>query len=113
MFSREDITKSKKRERWPESRRESRLSIELKKSGQELHTDKVVGPTENAKMIVVDDGSECCETEGRKTDKKDQGGIERSEEKPGRIEKVINVEDGPTFCEKIWKQTAMNDPDNT
>ena len=45
--------------------------------------------------------------------KKDQGGIERSEEKPGRIENVINVEDGPTFCEKIWKQTAMNDPDNT
>ena len=50
---------------------------------------------------------------GRKTDKKDQGGIERSKEKPSRIKKVITVEDGPTFCEKRWKQTAMNDPDNT
>ena len=27
--------------------------------------------------------------------------------------KVITVEDGPTFCEKSWKQTAMRHPYNT
>ena len=51
-------------------------------------------------MAVVDDGSEYCKIEDRKTEKKDQGGIGRSKEKPGRIKKVITVEEGPTFCEK-------------
>ena len=65
-------------------------------------------------MIVVDDGSEYCKTEGRKMEDKDQGGIRRNKEKkPGRIKKVITVEDGPKFCEKNWKQIAMSDPDNT
>ena len=48
-------------------------------------------------MIV--DGSEYCETEGRKMEDKDQGGIERNKEKLGRIKKVITVEDGPNSCE--------------
>ena len=26
---------------------------------------------------------------------------------------MITVEDGPAFCEKKWKQTAVSDPDNT
>ena len=64
-------------------------------------------------MIVIDDGSEYCETEGRKMEDKDRGGIGRNKEKPGRIKKVITVEDGPAFCEKKWKQTAVSDPDNT
>ena len=41
----------------------------------------------------MDDGSEYCETEGRKMEDKDQGGIGRNREKPGRIKKVI-MDDG-------------------
>ena len=64
-------------------------------------------------MIVIDDGSEYCETEGRKMEDKNQCGIRGSKEKPARIKKVITVDDGPEFCEKKWKQTTMSDPDNT
>ena len=32
----------------------------------------------NEKIIVADDGSEYCETEGRKMENKDRGGIKRS-----------------------------------
>ena len=87
--------------------------IELEKSEQELPREKVVRPKGNEKMIVIDDGSEYCETEGRKMEDKGQGGIRRNKEKPGRIKKVITVEDAPKFCEKKSKQTAMSDPDNT
>ena len=51
-------------------------------------------------MLDVDDGSEYCETEGRKMEKKDQDKIRRSKEKPGRIKKVITVKEGPIFCEE-------------
>ena len=44
---------------------------------------------------------------------KDQGGINRSKEKPLKTKKMINVEDGSAICEKSWKETAMCDPDNT
>ena len=64
-------------------------------------------------MIVIDDSSKYCETEGRTMEDKNQGGIRRSKEKPGRIKKVITVEDGPKFSEKKWKRTTMSDPDNT
>ena len=50
-------------------------------------------------MIAIDDSSKYCETEGSKTEDKDQGGIRRSKEKPGRINKVMIVEDGLKFCE--------------
>ena len=88
------------------------FSIQLEKSRQELHREKVVRPKGNEKIIAVDDGFECCETEGRKMENKDQGGIKRSNEKPLRIKKMITVEDGSAICEKRWKQTAMCDPDN-
>ena len=87
--------------------------IESEKNERELPREKVVRPKGNEKMIVIDDGSEYCETEGRKMEDKDQGGIGRNRKKPGRIKKVITVEDGPAFCKKKWKQTAASDPDNT
>ena len=87
--------------------------IELEKSGEELPREKVVRSKGNEKVIVIADGSEYYETEGRKMENKNQGGIRRSKEKPGRIKKVITVEDGPKFCEKKWKQTTMSDLDNT
>ena len=62
--------------------------------------DKLVSPKGNEKMIVIDDGSEYCDTECRKMDDKDQGRIRRNKEKPGRIKKVIIAEDGPEFCGK-------------
>lgn len=48
-------------------------------------------------MIVVDDGSEYCQTEGRKAKKK--GKIRRSNKQPAGTNKVIMEEDG----EKFWK----------
>ena len=41
---------------------------------------------------------------------KKHSGIRRNKEKPGRIKKVITVEDGPEFFEKKWKQTTMSNP---
>ena len=73
--------------------------IESEKNERELPREKIVRPKGNEKMIVIDDGSEYCETEGRKMEDKDQGGIGRNKEKPGRIKKVITAEDGPAFCE--------------
>ena len=46
------------------------LSIELEKSRQELHREKVARPKGNEKMLVIDDGSKYCEIEGQKVDKK-------------------------------------------
>lgn len=46
-------------------------------------------------MIVVDDGSEYCETEGRKAKKK--GEIRTSNKQPARINKVIMEEDDEKF----------------
>ena len=113
-FSKENSDKIEKKEKEGQKVDEKvDFSIELEKSGQELRREKVVRPKGNEKMIVIDDGSEYCEREGRKMEDKDQGGIGRNREKPGRIKKVITVEDGPAFCEKKWKQTALSDPDNT
>ena len=108
------MAKSKKKEKEGQKVDEKvDFSVGLEKSGQELPRERVVTPKGNEKMIVIDDGSECCETEGRKMEDKDEGGIGRNKEKPGRIKKVITVEDGPGFCEKKWKQAAVSDPDNT
>ena len=62
--------------------------IELGKSRQELHREKVVRTNGKEKVIAVDDGFENCETEGRKMENKDQGGIKRNNEKPLRIKKM-------------------------
>ena len=87
--------------------------IELGKSRQELHREKVVRTNGKEKIIAVDDGFENCETEGRKMENKDQGGIKRSKEKPLRTKKLITTVDGSAICEKRLKQTTMCDPDNT
>ena len=87
--------------------------IELGKSRQKLHREKVVRPKGNEKIIAVDDGFEYWKTEGRKMENNDQGGIKRSNDKPLRIKKLISVEDGSAIYEKKWKQTAMCDPNNT
>ena len=87
--------------------------IELGKTRQELHREEVVSPKGNENIIAVDDGFEYCETEGRKMENKDQGGIKRSKEKPLRIKELITTEDGSAICEKMLKQIAMCDPDNT
>ena len=87
--------------------------IELGKSRQKLHREKVVSPKGNEKIIAVDDGFEYWKTEGRKMENNDQGGIKRSNNKPLRIKKLISVEDGSAIYEKKWKQTAMCDPNNT
>ena len=87
--------------------------IELGKSSQELHREKVVRPKGNENIIAAGDGFEYCETGGRKMGHKDQGGINRSKEKPLKTKKMITVEDDAAICEKRWKQTAMCDPDNT
>ena len=68
--------------------------IELGKNREELYRKKVVRPKGNEKIIAVDDGFEYSETEGRKMEHKDQGGIKRSNEKPLRIKKMITVADG-------------------
>ena len=110
-FSKENSDKIGKKEKEGQKVDEKvDFPIESEKNERELPREKVVRPEGNEKMIVIDDGSEYCETEGRKMEDKDQGGIGRNREKPGRIKKVITVEDGPAFCEKKWKQTAVSDP---
>ena len=110
-FSKENSDKIGKKEKEGQKVDEKvDFPIESEKNERELPREKVVRPEGNEKMIVIDDGSEYCETEGRKMEDKDQGGIGRNREKPGRIKKVITVEDDPAFCEKKWKQTAVSDP---
>ena len=77
--------------------------IELGKRRQELYRKKVVRPKGIEKVIVVDDSFGYCETEGKKMENKDQGGITE----------MIAVENDPAVSEKRWKETAMRDPDNT
>ena len=59
IFSREkseSIEKEEKEDQKAEDKVD--FSIELEKSRQELHKEKVVRPKENEKMIVINDGSE-------------------------------------------------------
>ena len=55
---------------------------------KELHREKAVRPNGKENVIAVDDGFKNCETEGRKMENKDQGGIKRNNEKPLRIKKM-------------------------
>ena len=92
IFSKENSGKIEKKKKEGQKVNEKvDFSIELEKSGQELPREKVVRSKGNEKMIVIDDGSEYCETEGRKMEDKNQGGIKRNKEKPGRNKKVIAV----------------------
>ena len=81
IFSKKNNDKIEKEKKIQKIHEEVDFSIELEKSRQELPGEKVVRPKGNEKLIAIDDGSQYCETEGRKMEDKDQGGIKRSKEK--------------------------------
>ena len=73
-----------------------------------MHREKVARPKVNEKMIVVDDGSEDCEIECQKVDKKVDPPIELGKSRqlqrekvvrPKENEKIITVDDGFEYCE--------------
>lgn len=68
-------------------------SVETKKAEQEQDREII----RFDKMIFVKNGFELCDIE-------DEVRIESSNERPGRIEKIIYVEDGPTFVRIGWNK---------
>ena len=73
-----------------------------------MHLEKVARPKVNEKMIVIDDGSEHCEIECQKVDKKADSPIELGKNRqlhrekvvrPKENEKIITVDDGFEYCE--------------
>ena len=81
IFSKKNNDKIEKEKKSQKIHEEVDFSIELEKSRQELPGEKVVRPKRNEKLIPIDDGSQYCETEGRKVEDKDQGGIKTIKEK--------------------------------
>ena len=81
IFSKKNNDKIEKEKKSHKIHEKVNFSIELEKSRRELPREKVERPKGNEKLIAIDDGSQYCETEGRKMEDKDQGGIKRRKEK--------------------------------